>query len=195
MKIDAYVVNQKDAPFVRETLELDAPGPGEVLVRVVGVGVCHTDLNTQAGDMPQPFLNVLGHEGSGVVAAVGPDVTDVEVGDHVVMGWPYCGQCRNCRRGEHRYCARIGEALCGGHRLAGPRAGESGYRRADGSSVAGHFFGQSSFATFSLALASALVKVDKGVPIELVGPLACGITTGAGAVFNTVNRPPATRWW
>lgn len=94
-KIDAYVVGEKNAPFVRETLDLDDPGPGEVLVKVVGTGVCHTDLNTQAGDMPQPFPNVLGHEGSGVIEAVGPDVNNLAVGDHVVMGWPYCGQCRN----------------------------------------------------------------------------------------------------
>lgn len=190
MKIDAYVVNEKDAPFVREELELDAPGPGEVLVRVVGTGVCHTDLNTQKGDMPQPFPNVLGHEGSGVVEAVGEGVFDLAVGDQVVMGWPYCGTCRNCLRGEQRYCLRIGEALCGGHRLLGPKAGESGYHREDGTVIHGHFFGQSSFANYSLALASACVKVDPDVPVELVGPLACGITTGAGAVFNTAKPEP-----
>ena len=190
MKIDAYVVGEKDAPFARETLELDAPGPGEVLVRVVATGVCHTDVNTQKGDMPQPFPSVLGHEGSGVVVEVGEGVVDLAVGDHVVMGWPYCGTCRNCLRGEHRYCARIGEALCGGHRLLGPRAGETAYHREDGSPVHGHFFGQSSFADHALALASACVKVDPEVPIELVGPLACGITTGAGAVFNTARPGP-----
>jgi aryl-alcohol dehydrogenase len=190
MKIDAYVVDAVNAPFVREELELEAPGPGEVLVRVVGTGVCHTDLNTQSGDMPLPLPGVLGHEGSGVVEAVGEGVTAVAVGDHVIMGWPYCGECRNCLRGEHRYCARIGEALCGGHRLRGPRAGESAYRRADGSALSGHFFGQSSFADYSLAHESALVKVDTDVPLELLGPLACGITTGAGAVFNTAQPGP-----
>lgn len=185
--IDAYVVDAKDTPFTRERLELDAPGPGEVLIRVVGTGVCHTDLNTQSGDMPLPLPGVLGHEGSGIVEALGEGVTDFAVGDHVIMGWPYCGQCRNCVRGEHRYCQRVGEALCGGHRLAGPQAGHSAYRRADGSSLSGHFFGQSSFATYSLAMASALVKVDKDLDLRLLGPLACGIATGAGAVFNTAN--------
>lgn len=187
MEITAYVVDEKDAPFRQEQLDLDAPGAGEVLVRVVGTGVCHTDLNTQKGDMPQPFPNVLGHEGSGVVEAIGEGVTEVAVGDHVVMGWPYCGECRNCRRGEHRYCERLGEALCGGHRLQGPKAGETGYHRADGTPIHGHFFGQSSFATHSLAPASAVVKIDPEVPLELVGPLACGITTGAGAIFNTAK--------
>lgn len=187
MHIDAYVVEKKDAPFVRETLELEEPGPGEVLVRVVGTGICHTDLNTQSGDMPLPLPGVLGHEGSGVVEATGPDVTNVEVGDHVIMGWPFCGKCRNCIRGEHRYCERIGEALTGGHRLKGPKAGESAYTREDGSTLSGHFFGQSSFATYSLTLASTVVVVDKDLPLEILGPLACGISTGAGAVFNTAN--------
>lgn len=190
MKIKAYVVEEKHAPFVLEQLELDEPGPGEVRVRVVATGVCHTDMNTQAGDMPLPLPGVLGHEGSGVVDAVGAGVDEFAVGDHVVMGWPYCGTCRNCVRGEHRYCQRIAEALCGGHRLVGERAGQSGYSRADGSKLSGHFFGQSSFATYSLAHASALVKVDNDIPIELLGPLACGITTGAGAVFNSARPAP-----
>lgn len=190
MRIDALVVEGINEPFRAEQLQLDAPGPGEVLVRVVASGVCHTDLNTQSGDMPLPLPGVLGHEGSGVVAEVGPGVTNVAVGDHVIMGWPFCGECRNCVRGEHRYCARIGEALVGGHRLMGPKAGESGYRRADGRVISGHFFGQSSFASYSLAPAAALVKVGKDVPIELLGPLACGITTGAGAIFNTARPAP-----
>ncbi|MEV7646709.1 NAD(P)-dependent alcohol dehydrogenase [Arthrobacter sp. NPDC089319] len=187
MKVDALIVEGKNEPFVREQIELDAPGRGEILVKVVATGVCHTDLNTQSGDMPLPLPGVLGHEGAGIVEALGDGVDHLAVGDHVVMGWPYCGQCRNCLRGEHRYCERIGEALCGGHRLSGPKAGESGYRRADGTALSGHFFGQSSFAEYSLAPASAVVKVDKAIPLNLLGPLACGITTGAGAVFNTAD--------
>jgi aryl-alcohol dehydrogenase len=190
MKIDALVVEEKNAPFVRETLELEAPGAGEVLVKVVASGVCHTDANTQAGDMPLPLPGVLGHEGSGIIEAVGEGVTELQIGDHVVMGWPYCGQCRNCRQGEHRYCELIGPALVGGRRFIGPEAGTNAYRREDGSEVSGHFFGQSSFATYSLANANAVVKVDKDVPLELVGVLACGITTGAGAVLNTARPKP-----
>lgn len=190
MKIDAYVVDSVNAPFVREQLELDAPGPGEVLVRIVATGVCHTDLNTQSGDMPLPLPGVLGHEGSGVIEALGEGVTDFAVGDHVIMAWPYCGVCRNCVRGEHRYCERIGEALCGGHRLDGPLAGTTAYHRADGNDLSGHFFGQSSFANYSIANTASLVKVDKSLPLELFGPLACGITTGAGAVFNTAKPEP-----
>ncbi|WBL19215.1 NAD(P)-dependent alcohol dehydrogenase [Citricoccus sp. NR2] len=190
MKIEALVVEQKHAPFVQETLELAEPGPGEVLVKVVASGVCHTDAITQAGDMPLPLPGVLGHEGSGVVEALGEGVTNVEVGDHVIMGCPYCGQCRNCRRGEHRYCDLLGPAVASGQRFIGPQAGTSAYTRADGSSLSGHFFGQSSFATYSLTNANAVVTVDSEVPLEIMGVLACGITTGAGAVLNTA-RPSA----
>lgn len=190
MKIEALVVQEKDAPFVRETLELDEPGPGEALVRVVATGVCHTDANTQAGDMPLPLPGVLGHEGSGVVEQVGEGVTHVQVGDHVVMAWPYCGQCRNCVRGEHRYCELIGPALVGGRRFMGPQEGTTGYRREDGSELSGHFFGQSSFATHALTYAHTLVKIPDDVPVELAGVLACGITTGAGAILNTARPAP-----
>lgn len=190
MKIDAYVVEEVNAPFVRETLDIDEPGPGEVLVKIKAVGVCHTDLNTQSGDMPLPLPGVFGHEGAGIIEQVGEGVTDLAVGDHVILGWAYCGTCRNCRRGEHRYCERTGEALLGGHRLIGPKAGESAYHREDGTTISGHFFGQSSFATYSLTFASMVVKVDKDIPFELLGPLACGITTGAGAVFNAAKPAP-----
>lgn len=190
MKIDAYVLEAIGAPFTREELELDAPGHGEVLVKVVGSGICHTDLNTQAGDMPLPLPGVLGHEGAGLVEAVGPGVTNVEPGDHVVLGWPYCGTCRNCVIGEHRYCLNIGAELLAGVRLHGEDAGKSAYTREDGSSISGHFFGQSSWANYSLTRANAVVKVDKDVDLELLGPLACGISTGAGAIFNTAKPGP-----
>lgn len=190
MKTDAYVIENIGAPFHREELTIADPGPGEVLVRVVGTGVCHTDLNTQSGDMPLPLPGVLGHEGSGVVEVVGPGVTKVVPGDHVIMGWPYCGECRNCIRGEHRYCLNLGAEMLSGTRMHGPDAGASAYTRADGSSLSGHFFGQSSFATYSLTRDNAVVKVDKDIDLELLGPLACGITTGAGAVFNTAEPKP-----
>ena len=190
MKIDAYVVEGINEPFVREELELDNPGPGEALVRVVATGVCHTDLNTQSGDMPLPLPGVFGHEGSGIVEAVGEGVTDIKPGDHVIMGWAFCGECRNCVRGEHRYCLNIGAELLAGIRLHGPDAGTSAYSRTDGSSVSGHFFGRSSFATYSLTRANALGKVDEDIDLNLLGPLACGITTGAGAVLNTAQPGP-----
>jgi aryl-alcohol dehydrogenase len=183
MKIQALVVEEKDAPFVVQELELSGPARGEVLVRIVAAGVCHTDAITQAGDLPMPFPAVLGHEGAGVVEQVGAGVTQVAPGDKVILGWASCGECRNCLAGEPRYCLRTGEALVSGSRFKGERQGESAYSR-DGAPINGHFFGQSSFATHSITLADSLVKVPDDVPIELLGPLACGLATGAGAVLN-----------
>jgi aryl-alcohol dehydrogenase len=186
MQVTAAVVEDLDGPFRIVQLELDEVGPGEALVRIVATGVCHTDAITVHGDLPMPFPCVLGHEGAGVVEAVGEGVTHVAVGDHVVIGWPACGSCKNCLQGEPRYCLRLGEALVSGRRLLGPKAGLPALHR-DGSNVHSHFFGQSSFATHSLTWAEALVVVPPGAPLELLGPLACGISTGAGAVFNTAK--------
>ncbi|WP_164702584.1 NAD(P)-dependent alcohol dehydrogenase [Modestobacter sp. KNN46-3] len=186
MKVTAAVVEEQHGPFIVRDVELDEPGPGEVLVRVAATGFCHTDGIARDGDMPFPLPGVLGHEGSGTVAAVGEGVTGLSEGQPVVIGWPWCGQCRNCLDGEPRYCLRLGELVIGGHRLDGPSA----LRTTEGSPLASHFFGQSSFATHSLTTANALVPIPAGLPVELMGPLACGLATGAGAVFNTARPQP-----
>ena len=186
MKITAAVVEEWHGPFVVGDVELDEPGPGEVTVRVAATGFCHTDGIARHGDLPFPLPGVLGHEGAGTVAAVGAGVTSVREGQAVVIGWPSCGVCRNCLDGEPRYCRRLGEAVVGGSRLDGPSA----LRTTSGQPLASHFFGQSSFATYSLTTASALVPIPEGLPVELMGPLACGLATGAGAVFHTVRPLP-----
>lgn len=183
MKIRALVVEEKDAPFRLQEIELAEPGRGEALVRIAASGVCHTDVITQAGDMGMSFPCVLGHEGSGTVEKVGVGVTTVMPGDKVIIGWPSCGECRNCLDGQPRYCLRTGDALVSGRRFKGEQKGTSAYSR-DGEEIFGHFFGQSSFATHSVVSADALVKVPADVPLELLGPLACGLATGAGAVLN-----------
>jgi aryl-alcohol dehydrogenase len=183
MPIQALVVEEKDAPFVEQELELEEPTRGEALVRIVAAGVCHTDQITRHGDMPMPFPAVLGHEGAGIVERVGEGVTQVAPGDKVIIGWPSCGECRNCLDGQPRYCLRTGEALVSGKRFKGERAGTTAYSR-NGQPINGHFFGQSSFATHSITTADALVKVPGDTPIELLGPLACGLGTGAGAMLN-----------
>ena len=183
MQIQALVVEKKDAPFVEQELELEEPARGEALVRIVAVGVCHTDQITRHGDMPMPFPSVLGHEGAGIVERVGDGVKQVAPGDKVIIGWPSCGECRNCLDGQPRYCLRTGEALVSGRRFKGERAGTTAYSR-KGRPINGHFFGQSSFATYSITTADALVKVPGNTPLELLGPLACGLGTGAGAVLN-----------
>jgi aryl-alcohol dehydrogenase len=99
MHVTAAVVEALDGPFKIEQLELDEAGPGEALVRIVATGVCHTDAITVHGDLPMPFPCVLGHEGAGIVEAVGDGVTHVAVGDHVIIGWPACGTCKHCPAG------------------------------------------------------------------------------------------------
>jgi aryl-alcohol dehydrogenase len=183
MKIRALVVERKDAAFEEQEVDLDEPGRGEALVRVVATGVCHTDAITRAGDMPMPFPAVLGHEGAGVVEQVGEGVTQVMPGDKVIIGWPSCGECRNCLDGQPRYCLRTGDALVSGRRFKGELRGTTAYSRR-GEPLNGHFFGQSSFASHSIVTADALVKLGSDVPLELLGPLACGLGTGAGAVLN-----------
>jgi aryl-alcohol dehydrogenase len=183
MRIRALLVEQKDAPFVEQEIDLEEPARGEALVRIVAAGVCHTDQITRHGDMPMPFPAVLGHEGAGIVERVGEGVTQVAPGDKVIIGWPSCGECRNCLDGQPRYCLRTGEALVSGRRFKGERAGTTAYSR-NGKPINGHFFGQSSFATHSITTADALVKVPGEAPLELLGPLACGLATGAGAVLN-----------
>ncbi len=190
MEITAAVADHTGARIELEQLLLDEPGPGEVLVRLVATGVCHTDTITRDGDLPLPLPGVLGHEGAGVVEQIGEGVTEVAVGDHVVLGWAFCGVCRNCRRGEPKYCDQTGPAVAAGVRFLGPKAWQSAYHRTDGTAISGHFFGQSSFATYSITLATSLVKVDPSAPLELLGPLACGISTGAGAVLNTAQPRP-----
>ncbi|WP_261801604.1 NAD(P)-dependent alcohol dehydrogenase [Streptomyces sp. ISID311] len=179
----------QDGPFHLEDVDLDEPGPGEVLVKIVATGICHTDGLARHGDLPFPAPGVLGHEGAGVVAAVGPGVTSVDEGDHVVIGWPWCGECRNCLAGEPRYCAQLGELLISGVR---PGTRISALRRSRGGDLHGHFFGQSSFATHSLTRANSLVRVPQDVPLDLLGPLACGLSTGAGAVLNTLRPRPGS---
>ena len=183
MRATAAVFEKLFTPFAVTEVDVDSPGPGEVLVRVVATGVCHTDAIARDGDMPFPPPGVLGHEGAGVVAAVGPGVANVTEGDKVVIGWPWCGQCRNCLDGQPRYCLELVPLVLSGGRADGSTA----LRRLDGTPLYSHFFGQSSFASYSLCAASALVPVPADAPVEILGPLACGIGTGAGAVLNALR--------
>ena len=154
MRANAAVFEKLFTPLSVTEVEIDAPGPGEVLVKIVASGVCHTDALARDGDMPFPAPGVLGHEGAGVVAAVGDGVTSVSVGDKVVIGWPWCGSCRNCLEGQPRYCLQLGPLV-----IAGSRAdGSTSLRRLDGSPLHSHFFGQSSFASYSICAANALVQ-------------------------------------
>jgi aryl-alcohol dehydrogenase len=184
MQVTAAVLEEHHKPLAVQQLELDEPQAGEVLVRIVATGVCHTDAVAQAGEFPYPLPGVLGHEGSGVVEAVGDGVTKVKEGDKVIIGWPWCGECRNCQAGRQRYCLQIGPLVLAGVRLS---TGSSALKRSGGDAVHSHFFGQSSFSTYSITSERQVVKVADDAPIELLGPLACGLATGAGAVFNALQ--------
>src|SRR3954468_2117067 len=179
----AAVVESGGAPFTLSDVELDEPGPREALVRMVATGLCHTDLGVASGGLAFPPPRVLGHEGAGVVEAVGPAVTGVAPGDHVVLSFTSCGECRNCHGGHPAYCGTwLPLNLIGGRRADGT----STISR-DGQPLGGHFFGQSSFAERALADERSLVKVDADVPLESIAPLGCGVQTGVGAVWNVLK--------
>jgi aryl-alcohol dehydrogenase len=179
----AAVVESGGAPFTLSDVTLDEPGPREALVRMVATGLCHTDLGVASGGLPFPLPGVLGHEGAGVVEAVGSAVTGVAPGDHVVLSFTSCGDCRNCDGGHPAYCASwLPLNLLGGRRADGT----STISR-DGEPLGGHFFGQSSFAERALVDERSLVKVDPDVPLESVAPLGCGVQTGVGAVWNVLK--------
>ncbi|MCQ9130936.1 NAD(P)-dependent alcohol dehydrogenase [Streptomyces hilarionis] len=182
----AAVVESAGAPFTLSEVVLDDPAPHEAVVRLVAAGLCHTDLGVAGGGLPFPLPGVLGHEGAGVVEAVGSAVTGVAPGDHVVLSFTSCGHCRDCRGGHPAYCA----AWLPLNLLGGRRADGTGTVSRDGALLGGHFFGQSSFAERALVDERSLVRVDPDVPLASIAPLGCGVQTGVGAVWN-VLKPTA----
>lgn len=186
MKVKAAVVPGKEQALVMQELELDEPRPGEVLVRLVATGVCHTDAIVRDQWYEVPLPAVLGHEGAGIVERVGAGVAGIAPGDHVVLSFASCGLCTSCMTGHPAYCLTFYD-----ENFAGGRSdGSSAFTAADGSRVSSHFFGQSSFAEFTTVSARSVVKVTADVPLEILGPLGCGISTGAGTVLN-VLKPEA----
>jgi len=183
LKIEA-AVSRTGAPYPElEAVEIGPPQRGEVLVRIVASGICHTDLGAHAGrgaGTPKPV--VLGHEGAGVVEQVGGGVTSLAPGDHVVLSGSSCGLCPSCRRNLPSYCDEMLPRNFGGLRMDGSSALEQ-----DGKPIHGHFFGQSSFAQYAIASERTAVKVPKDLPLKILGPLGCGVITGAGAVLYALQ--------
>lgn len=180
MKIKAAVIREKAKPFILEELDLDEPRPDEILVRMVATGICHTDVTIRDNPLVLPI--VLGHEGAGIVEKAGRRVTKVKPGDHVVLSYVYCGGCANCRQGLPAYCTQSTLATFGGVRADGTTTLSK-----NGEKIHGNFFGQSSLATYALTYEQNVVKVRSDAPLELLGPLGCGIQTGAGAVMNSLH--------
>jgi aryl-alcohol dehydrogenase len=186
MKISAAVSREGTPAPTIEDVDLEAPRPDEVRVRIVATGICHTDLHCHSGrGMPIPRPIVLGHEGAGVVEEIGAGVSDLQVGDHVVLSGGSCGACRSCRSARPTYCKDAMRLAFGGQRMDG-----SSPLSIEGERIAGSFFAQSSFATHAVVPARSAVKVPKDVPLHLLGPLGCGIITGAGSVIEAFKLRP-----
>jgi alcohol dehydrogenase len=190
MKIKAAILRQMRAalpyeesrPLTIETLDLQPPGAGEVLVRIAAAGLCHSDLSVINGDRPRPMPMALGHEAAGIVAGLGPDVQDLAIGDHVVMVFmPSCGHCLPCAEGRPALCEPgaaangKGELLTGGSRL-----------RCDGELVH-HHLGCSAFADHAVVSRRSLVKINRDIPLAEAALFGCAVLTGVGAVVNTAR--------
>lgn len=179
--VRAAVLFEVGAPLVVEEIELEAPGPHDVRVRIAASGVCHSDLSVQNGSIPFMFPTVLGHEGAGIVEEVGADVTRVAPGDHVVLTWmPPCRACFWCLAGQPMLCERgLAEAL------GGPYASVRGTKLVRG-------LGTATFAEQTLVPEGEVVPVDPGVPLELAALVGCALSTGVGAVWRTAGVEPGS---
>lgn len=156
-----------------------------MLVRIVGSGICHTDLAAREQHLPFPLPGVLGHEGAGVVEKIGSRVKKVKPGDHVALTWDCCGVCPSCRSGMGPYFQNFLPINFGGVRSDGSTTLKKGNQ-----DIHGSFFCQSDFANYALANETNVVKVRQDVPLEILAPLGCGIQTGTGSALNTL-RPSA----
>lgn len=188
MKSRAAVAWEAGKPLVIEEIDVEGPKAGEVLVRMVATGVCHTDAFTLSGDDPEGiFPTVLGHEGGGIVEEIGAGVTSVAVGDHVIpLYTPECGKCKFCLSGKTNLCQAI-------------RATQGKGLMPDGTSrfsINGktlfHYMGTSTFSEYTVLPEIAVAKINKAAPLDKVCLLGCGITTGIGAVLNTAKVEPGS---
>lgn len=185
MNVQAAVLHAPQSALTLETLTLEAPRQNEIRVRLVATGVCHTDIAMMGRPFPVQQPIVLGHEGAGVVESVGPAVTKVRPGDRVVMSYNFCGACPSCHGHASSYCHDFA-----GMNFVGLRKDGSAALSLEGRPVRHNFFGQSSFASHCLCTEANVVRVPDDVPddvFELLGPLGCGIQTGAGAVINVLK--------
>ena len=190
MKIRAAVLEKmgvappyaSSKPLTIMTVELDPPGPDEVLIKVVAAGLCHSDLSVINGDRPRPMPMALGHEAAGIVEALGAGVTDLQIGDHVVVVFvPSCGHCAPCAEGRPALCEPGAAANGAGTLLSGAR------RLSRGAEALNHQLGCSVFAEYATVSRHSLVKIDPTVPLHEAALFGCAVLTGVGAVVNTAK--------
>ena len=185
MQIIAAVARERFGAFSIEQVDLTDPRPDELLVKIIASGMCQTDQHGRDGYYDTPLPAVFGHEGAGVVSAVGKSVTKFAPGDHVVISFPWCGACPNCRRRMEAHCQKSFDL-----KMRGTRADGSTLMSQKGVPVHSAFFQQSSFATYAIANERFAVKIRKDAPLDLLGPFACSGQTGAGAVLNSMQPKP-----
>ena len=195
MKIRAAVLNEMGAPAPYaqskplriEEVELDPPGPGEILVRIAAAGLCHSDLSVIEGNRPRPMPMALGHEAAGVVEELGAGVDDLKKGDHVVMVFvPSCGHCLPCSEGRPALCEPGAAANGAGTLLSG------GKRLHRNGQDINHHLGVSGFADYAVISRRSCVKVDPELPLDEAALFGCAVLTGVGAVINTAKVPAGT---
>ncbi|EMR00484.1 NAD(P)-dependent alcohol dehydrogenase [Paeniglutamicibacter gangotriensis] len=187
MKTRAAVAIAPETDLEIREVDLDEPRADELRVKIVASGVCHTDAIIRDQWYPVPLPVVLGHEGAGIVEAVGSAVQGFSVGDKVVMGPAFCGACEQCLAGHPMYCVNFYDRNFGVQRPDGSKA----FSDSQGA-IGSHFFGQSSFAEYTNVVAHGAVKVPDNAPLEILGPLGCGIMTGSGAVLNVLKPTPGS---
>ena len=179
----AVVFTGPGQPVEVHDVDLAPPREGEVLVRIAGAGVCHSDLHVQRGEWPRQVPVVLGHEGSGEVVEVGPGVTDLRPGDHVVLSWiAPCGRCRWCLAGHEARCTFAAEVV-------GPQGVlfDGTTRLSEGGEPVRHYLGVSSWAEYAVVPASGAIKVRDDAALDVVALVGCAVATGVGAVLNTAK--------
>ncbi len=186
MKVKAAVAHKAGAPLAIETVDLDGPRAGEVLVEIKATGICHTDEFTRSGADPEGlFPAILGHEGAGVVVDIGPGVTSLKKGDHVIpLYTPECRQCEYCLSGKTNLCQAIRTTQGQGVMPDGSSRFSVGGERVF------HYMGTSTFANYTVVPEIALAKIREDAPFDKVCYIGCGVTTGIGAVINTAKVEP-----
>jgi NDMA-dependent alcohol dehydrogenase len=182
MKIKAAVLKAANSPFAVQDLDLEAPHAGEVLVRIKAVGVCHSDWHLVSGATEHPLPVVAGHEGAGVVEATGPGVSDLNVGDHVILNWaPSCGACFYCSRDKPNLCGTYTAPIWAGTMLDGTT------RLSDRGNPIYSYCGLAAFADYTVVPRQSCVKIRKDVPLESAALVGCAVATGVGAAMFTAK--------